>query len=391
VSQVTAESRATQAIPGTAPRKAAAHLYEIDVVRILTFACVIGVHVTSFTVASTDVPLYGLLALLHFTREVFFALSSFVLIYSYLRKPVPLRKFWPRRFLLVGVPYVVWSAIYFWSNYLHTQNGTVLAAFGRFAIDILTGTAWFHLYFLLVTMQVYLLVPVIVWLIRKTRKHHTLLLVISAVIQLILLSIYMYRPEWSPWRTYNGQFFFSYQFFIVLGAVAADHQKALLDWVRGHRRLIALITGFTALLTIGVFLLQYALLGYSYSKAATPLQPVEMVWSVVVGLGILAIGSVWAERRRPGGPLAKAVEFGSDRSFGIFLSHPMVLWLLLWVGNAWWTRTIPKPWLTLVTYVVVLLGATIIADLARRTPLSLPLTGRPFIHRKKSDLPRNAM
>jgi peptidoglycan/LPS O-acetylase OafA/YrhL len=383
VTQVAAESRAIQAVPGTAPRKAE-HLYEIDVVRILTFACVIGVHVDSFTVASTDVPLYGLLALMHFTREVFFALSSFVLIYSYLRKPVPLRKFWPRRFLLVGVPYVVWSAIYFWSNYLHAPGGTVSAAFGRFMMDLLTGTAWFHLYFLLVTMQVYLLVPVIVWLIRKTRKHHTLLLVISAVLQLFLLGVYMYRPQWNLWSGYGGQFFVSYQFFIILGAVTADHHRALLDWVRGHRRLIALITGLAALLTIGVFLLQHALLGYSYSKAATPLQPVEMVWSVAVGLGILAIGSFWAERRRPGGRLAKAIEFGSDRSFGIFLSHPMVLWLLLWVGNAWWPRTIPRPWLTLVTYIVVLAGATLIADIARRTPLSLPLTGRPFIRRKKS-------
>jgi peptidoglycan/LPS O-acetylase OafA/YrhL len=384
VSEVADGIRAAQPVAGASQRKAAVHLYEIDVVRILTFACVIGVHVTSHTVASTDVPLYGLLTLLHFTREVFFALSSFVLIYSYLRKPVPLRKFWPRRFLLVGVPYVVWSAIYFWSSTLRSPSGTFLDMLGRFMIHLLEGTAWYHLYFLLVTMQVYLLVPVIVWLIRKTRGHHTLLLVISGIVQLILLSIYMYRPQWSPWSTYNGQFFFSYQFFIILGAVCADHQKVLLDWVRTHRRLIALITGLAAVLTIGVFLLQWAL-GLKLYQAGTPLQPIEMLWAVAVGLGFLAIGSFWAERRRPGGPLAKAVEFGSDRSFGIFLSHPYVLWVLMWVGNDWLEKTVPTPWLTLVAYILVLAGATLIADIARRTPLSLPLTGRPFTRKKKSE------
>ena len=48
------------------------HLYEVDVLRILTFACVIGVHTTSHTVADDDVPLNALLGLLHFTRLVFF-------------------------------------------------------------------------------------------------------------------------------------------------------------------------------------------------------------------------------------------------------------------------------------------------------------------------------
>jgi peptidoglycan/LPS O-acetylase OafA/YrhL len=382
VSEVADGIRATGTLPGTV-RRQALHLYEIDIVRILTFACVIGVHVTSYTVASNDVALYGLLTLLHFTREVFFALSSFVLIYSYIHKPVPFRKFWPRRFLLVGVPYVVWSAIYFWSNSLRSPRGTFLDMLGKFWIDLLSGTAWYHLYFLLVTMQVYLLVPVIVWLIRKTRRHHTQLLVVSGVIQLILTGIYMYHPQWAPWNGFKDQFFVSYQFFIILGAACADHQKTLLDWVRSHRRLIALITALTALLTIGVYLLQWAL-GLKLSQSGTPLQPIEMVWAVAVGLGLLAIGSFWAERRKAGGPFAKAIEIGSDRSFGIFLSHPYVLWVLSWAGNGWLAKTVPTPWLTLVAYILVLLGAIIIAELARRTPLSLPLTGRPFTRRKKS-------
>jgi peptidoglycan/LPS O-acetylase OafA/YrhL len=381
VSEVADDTRAAEPVSGTVRRKAL-HLYEIDVVRILTFACVIGVHVTSHTVASNDVALYGLLTLLHFTREVFFALSSFVLIYSYLQKPVPLRKFWPRRFLLVGVPYVVWSAIYFWSSTLRSPHGTFLDMLGRFAIDLLSGTAWYHLYFLLVTMQVYLLVPVILWMVRKARGHHTRLLVISGIVQLILTGIYMYHPQWAPWNGFKDQFFVSYQFFIILGAVCADHQKVLLDWVRTHRRLIALITALTAIVTIGVYLLQW-MLGLKLYQSGTPLQPIEMVWAVAVGLGFLAIGSFWAERRKAGGPLAKAVEIGSDRSFGIFLSHPYVLWVLTLAGNGWLAKTVPTPWLTLVAYILVLLGAIIIAEVARRTPLSLPLTGRPYVRRKK--------
>ena len=72
------------------------HLWEVDIVRILTFVCVIAVHTISHTAAATpaNLPLYLLLGLVHFTRDVFFALTAFVLVYSYFAKPVSMRKFW---------------------------------------------------------------------------------------------------------------------------------------------------------------------------------------------------------------------------------------------------------------------------------------------------------
>ncbi|MBK4346833.1 acyltransferase [Lacisediminihabitans changchengi] len=372
----------------SAPRVRAPHLYEVDVVRILTFACVIAVHTTSHTAAADDVGLYALLGLVHFTREVFFALSGFVLVYSYLSKPVPMKKFWPRRFLLVGVPYVVWSAIYFVSANIYSPYGTIPEMVGRFALKLVTGNAWYHLYFLLVTMQVYLLVPVIVWLIRKTRGHHVALLVTAGVFQLALTAVYAYVPDLPEWLGgYAKVYFFSYLFFILLGAVAADHAQQLLAWVRGHRALIGWVTLATGLVTLGVFAFQHLALGFSLYRSGTPLQPILMVWSVAVGLGFLAVGSWWADRRRPTSFVARGVDVASDRSFGIFLSHPLVLWILLWVGGDWVPNHVATPWLTLVAYVVVLVGAAAITELARRSPVSLPLTGRPWIYRRTKPRP----
>lgn len=98
------------------------HLYEVDVLRILTFACVIGVHTTSHTIAADDVPLNALLGLLHFTRLVFFSLTAFVLVYSWSLRPRPLTQFWPRRFLLVGVPYLAWSFVYVAASWLASSS-----------------------------------------------------------------------------------------------------------------------------------------------------------------------------------------------------------------------------------------------------------------------------
>lgn len=373
-------------VPTSVPRAERPHLWEVDVVRILTFLCVIAVHTTSHTVAPTDLPLYLLLGLLHFTRNVFFALTAFVLVYSYLHKPVPMRRFWPRRFLLVGVPYVAWSLIYFVASNLHSPGHR---NFGELTLAFLghlfTGTAWYHLYFLLVTMQVYLLVPVILWLIRKTRGHHATLLVVTGVIQLVIVGLYFYFPSTVAFlHGYTKEYFFSYIFFIVAGAVGADHSSTFLAWVRAHRRLIGWIVGATGVVTLGVFLVAIAF-GTSYSTAGTPLQPIVMVWGGAVALGFLAVGTWWADRRRPDGVGTKFVRLASDRSFGIFLSHPLAIWILLWIGNDFFETVIPTPWLTLVIYLLVIACAIGITEVARRTPLSLPLTGRHW--KRKSQKP----
>lgn len=358
------------------------HLYEVDILRILTFACVIAVHAVSHAAGPDDVLQNGFLTLVHFTREVFFALTAFVLVYSFQMKPRPLRQFWPRRFMLVGVPYVTWSVVYFVANWIHQPSGQsgveLLASFWR---DLYTGTAWYHLYFLLVTMQVYLLLPALVWLVDKTRRFHVPVVVAAFVFQLAVTASYLYAPALSePWNKYKNIEFWSYLFMIVIGAVAADHRVRLLTWVRLNRLTIAWIALGGASLSIAVYAFNLSL-GYQPSKAAAALQPVTIVWSVPVILGFLAVGTKWADQRVAGSRMARLVDTASDRSFGIFLAHPLMIWLLLLAGGGWLADTIPSPWLSVVLYVLVVIATVALVEIVRRTPLSLPLTGRPFRRR----------
>ncbi|WP_148286073.1 acyltransferase, partial [Curtobacterium sp. B8] len=292
----------------------------------------------------------------------------------------PMAQFWPKRFLLVGVPYLAWSFVYVAASWLlsPTRRGDVPDLVRTYAEGIVTGVAWYHLYFLLVTMQVYLLLPVLVWIVRRTRGHHVTVLAVAFVVQVVVFAGYKYFPASDAWlHGYQKQFFFSYVFFIVSGAVAADHADRFLRFIRVHRR--GVLWGFaaTAVGTLGVWTLQ-VLLGQSLYAAGTPLQPVQVVWSSAVFVGFLAIGARWADRRRPGSWLAKVVDHGSDRSFGIFLSHPFVIWLLLY-GDSWLEAHVARPWLTPVTYVLVVVLSVALTEVFRWTPLSVPLTGRPSL------------
>jgi peptidoglycan/LPS O-acetylase OafA/YrhL len=377
--------------PSTSAGGRPRHLYEIDVLRILTFACVIGVHTTSHTAASDNWFYYALLALLHFTRLVFFALTAFVLVYSYTLKPRPMTQFWPKRFLLVGVPYVAWSVVYVVSAWLlsSTQRGDVPELITTLAHGIVTGTSMYHLYFLLVTMQVYLLLPAIVWLVRKTRGHHWWLVFIALGVNLVVYTVYKYHHSSFDWaHGYTKQAFFMYLFFIVAGAAAADHAEAFLTWIRVRRRMVGWIAVSGAVLTLVVWLVQ-VLLGQSLYAAGTPNQPVEVVWSAAIGLGFLALGAAWADKRDPNSWLAKVIDYGSDRSFGIFLSHPFFIWILLY-GDSWMERHIPTPWLTPVVYVLVIVLAVAVTEAFRYTPLSIALTGRPSLGSRKAIAARRA-
>jgi peptidoglycan/LPS O-acetylase OafA/YrhL len=357
------------------------HVHEVDVVRVLTFACVIAVHTTSHTNPGTSVSANAVVMLLHFTREAFFFLTAFVLIHQYIGRTVDVANFYRRRLLTVGVPYLTWTVLYSllathesgqWSSYAHTL-----------VFDAVTGTAWYHLYFLLVSMQIYLLYPLLARLVRATAGRHGRLLLASGVLQLALLSVLMYAPpDWgwiTPIITHEDAIFLPYQFYIVAGAVAAFHLAEVRAWVSTHRPGISGFVLASGLVTLAWYFTAERN-GRTPIGAAAVLQPVMLLWSVAAIAGLFALGSYWAQHRTAGSGLDRALEVGSDRSFGVFLVHPMVLWFVLEYAHVRQLSSLP---LTVAAYSLTVLGSLVAVELFRRLALSLPLTGRPRLRRRR--------
>jgi peptidoglycan/LPS O-acetylase OafA/YrhL len=350
------------------------HVHEADVVRVLTFACVIAVHTIHYTNPASSVGANGVEMLLHFTREAFFCLTGFVLVHQNLSRKVDVVPFWRKRFVAVGVPYLAWSVIYEFIK----QHESVLATLRHLPEDVALGTAWYHLYFLLVSMQIYLVFPLILWLVRKTAGHHGVLLAISAVVQLALTSWLMYGAPPSGWLehvTFNADALLpSYQFYVLVGAVAAFHFERTVALVRAHRG--AIFVG-AAVIAVGTELLYLADVhhGRAPLTAANVLQPGILPWALAAVAVLLAIGTVWDDRRTAGGRLDRGLALASDRSFGVFLVHPLILWCVLQVQARWWHVPF-GPALSVGAYLIVVVGSLAFADAVRHTYLSLALTGR---------------
>src|SRR5579864_4535511 len=87
------------------------HIYAIDLMRIVVVTTVVAIHAVS-QVPST-VFIGAIHTVLHVNREIFLMISAFVLTYSYgLRENVRWRNFFRRRYMLILVPYITWTAIY---------------------------------------------------------------------------------------------------------------------------------------------------------------------------------------------------------------------------------------------------------------------------------------
>ena len=376
-----------------------AYLHHLDLIRATTFSLVIFVHcLTQTTDEFNNLPVNTTSLLLHFTRNTFFALTGFVLMYqNYDKADFQTTTFWRRRIKLVIFPYLIWSAIY-WLVQQVWARGRI----GELAADPIGGlrefaelAAWglsgFQMYFLFVMLQVYLLFPLILWLVRRTAGRHTLLLGASLAVQVaITITITWWTPPPTVaeywWHHYAT--FVPYQFFILYGAVAAVHRDAIGRWLQGKGWWLFGALVATGTLAVGIYLGGVWFGGQPVHDHDSAFFPWLLPFLIVAITCLYAAAAHWGKTWREFTPrFARVVAFASNRSFGVFLAHVLVLYFVLKPQSGdqpWILATLGQPWGTIGTYVLTIAGSLLLMELLRRLPGSVYLTGRPRLRLRRT-------
>lgn len=325
-------------MPANVTRESRAFLHELDLVRVVTALSVIAVHVTAFTVIfnttkfGADVQNAAVSAL-HFTREVFLSLTALVMVHNYTKRPLKLSSFWRKRGIGVVVPYVIWSLVYVYFNVPHTPLGDWVHTA---IVDILTGNASYQLYYILLTIEFYLALPLLLWFVRRYRQHPWRVLGASLVFQLALMYVDFNYVEAGPFAsthfgqwlsTYQWRLLPEYQFYVMIGAFAALYLDELRAFVLRHSAgvVLGLVAGTSALW------IRYAMsVGVEHQStdyATQVFQPVMVFYSLTTTLFLYWLGVAWASRRtKKGMPHGhRIVRLLSDSSFGIYLIHAFIL------------------------------------------------------------------
>lgn len=359
------------------------HLFALDLARILTVSLVISVHTLALGAGHISVPVGAFITVFHTSREVFFLITAFALTYTYGRRKVRWVSFWRRRYSLLLPAYVTWTVVYFFAD--RKRLDPISSAVTELAHDLLTGQARYHLYFLIVSMQIYLLFPVLRWLLRRTDGHHLALFVGFGLYEFALTYAIHYQHGsfgvLSVWLNNPDALLPSYLFYIVTGGLVAWHLDTFVSFTRRHMAVVVTTFWFGVACGVGSYLMEVRLAGQSPSTASAVYQPAIVVESIAIAWAFFAAGQRWADR---GTPHRRLVSAGADCSFGIFLCHPLLLQGLLALGGATGVLAAIRRGpvggeiaIVLVIGVPFIYGTCgVVIELFRRTRVSLLLTGR---------------
>ncbi|MET9201396.1 acyltransferase [Gordonia sp. NPDC003585] len=377
--------------PAAKTRKPDKHLYQIDFVRLVTFASVILDHVILNIPHIVNMSTGAVGLMMRYTRYSFFALTGFVLTYQYRDRELKPLTFWRRRYKLIGLPFVTWSLFYWvygrylvggWSNVASNFESaeSITLAVKSICYDLITGNAWYHLYFLSVSMQIYLVFPGILWVLRRTWGYHRYLLAASFAFHLWLIYAMTSPPmQFIPAGVHTAlskhlvATIIPYQFFNLAGCVAAMHYPAFQAFMVKWRKVI-IPAGIAVIAATIVYFVNQVDLGISIERASNVFLVHNVFAYIAVILILYCLGTLWQDRRRPGSVADGFMRTAADRSFGIYLAHALALSALMPIirehaGSAPWP-------LLLLSFLGTVVLTVFIVEVLRRSPISLITTGR---------------
>ena len=369
VEQADEGSRARAPVPGQKKRR----LDHVDAMRPVKQAGVVGTHTLLAFAPGASIYVGASLLLLHVTREAFLFVSACMLTYSYrtLRKG-DWGRFYRRRFVSVGLPYLCWTVIYFFVTFAKAGPNAG-AQIGHLGYLVISG--YYQLYYLLVIMQFYVLFPLLLWLLRHTARHGRILLAGAAFqVTLVALIHWQVTPSFMQgfWATREVT---SYAFYLLAGAIVALHLEEFHDWLLRHAREALAATLAAATLAEAWFVFASHHLGGALGSPSDPLQPIVIPFNIGAIACVYLIGVYLVDPRRSA-RLGAIVRSGSDNSYGVYLSQMVFITLLGTLGWRRVTHVVPWPIVSVLTVVLVFCACVLLTAVLARTPLSVALTGR---------------
>lgn len=363
------------------------YIGQFDSYRVIACGAVVLQHSLLWNVWAGNTTAWAFVMLLHFSRTAFFFLSAFLLTYAEIHRPRPVTAFWRRRFAEIGIPFLVWTAVYW--LFTMTNDGSWGQAGSLLWNDLLFG--YYQLYFVVVLLQLYLVFPLLLRALRAT-SHHLVVMVVSLLLALALAADLHWTSSFGvvgnvtsaigsawPWArdpiTYQEQF--------VAGILVALHFDQVRGFVeRRWRQVVALGVALGLVATLWYLVAVWT--GSDTGRASDLYQPIAFLW-FTAAVAALECGTwVWYRRRRrlaESGrrrrwPRVCSAEYLAGLTGGIFFSHVLFLTLIRSaLGDAGISAHLGWAGLVALTFVLTMAAAGTCTALLLRTPLRAVLTG----------------
>lgn len=363
-------------------------LAAIEYIRGISMMGVIGIHVGSQYLSNPAANPHLIALFEIFTRfsvPIFFFISAFGLFYNLdIHAPFDACHFYVRRIKTVLIPYLVWSVFYILHDSL--LYGTGLPSPFYFCGLLFFGSAKYQLYFLVILLWFYLLMPIWIALVRRlTLRGLGVLLVLQVLFDYwssfsVPFNLYVYGlPDDSllkPLLMYRLNYWvLHYLFIFLLGGWLAVHIDAFHRFMQERRTAI----------TVLFYLSMASLLGYYYALLAqgqTPLDGINTAHQLCPAgifytlMASLFFFTIFTYQRYPS-VLNPALHLLGKHSYFAYLVHPLfITYLARFLEHR---GIIMTGGLAIAFYCAVLLLSLAAAALCRRLGSALPLLNEATI------------
>lgn len=369
-------------VVGSAGGGRPSYLGQFDTYRVIACCAVVFQHSLLWTLAPGNVFGWSFVMLLHFSRTAFFFLSAFLLTYAQITRPRSTIEFWRRRFVQLGVPYLAWSLIY-WIYTLIDHNGSIGTDWSILWHDLVYG--YYQLYFVVVLFQLYLVYPLLLRIVQRTR--HQGWLMTGSLLFAFALSADLHWPgsfgaigHGTVWLERYWPFSrdpITYQEQFIAGILVAVNYERVHRFVdRWWRQFVALAVVVGVAATLWYLIAVWV--GESTGFASNIYQPIAFLWFTAVVAALECCTYRWYMHRSDGRVNRWVRAYAPSLAAitgGIFFSHILFIDLLrtalgsaVLVHAGWFGR------------VLVLFGATfsvsaLFTAIVLRTPLRWILGG----------------
>lgn len=358
----------------------------IEYIRGISMMGVIGIHIGSQYLANTSANMH-LIALFEiatrFSVPIFFFISAFGLFYNLrLNEPFNYRQFLTKRFKTVLVPYLVWSIFYLW------HDGILYGVGFPSPLSLLEilffGNAKYQLYFLVILLWFYLLMPLWITIIKNATK--TLLLALLAFQFAfdywssfsVPFNIFIYAlPDSSflkPFLMYRLNYWvLHYIFIFVLGGYLAVHINSFMLFMKKQRPVISLFFLISLLSLLGYYYKLIYADGYTLLEAintAHQLSPAGICYTIAASIFFFTIFTY----NNFSDQLKNYLHILGFHSYFAYLVHPLVITYLSMVLAG--TNHLMTAPISILFYIVTLLLSVLIAALCRQIGNSFPLINK---------------
>ena len=320
------------------------YLASIEYIRGVSMLGVVAIHIGALYLTNPT-PNLNLVALLEiasrFSVPIFFFISAFGLFYKInLAEPFEYGKFLRRRFKAVLLPYLIWSALYIVHDNWFYGYGTPSADY--VAEILFFGLAKYQLYFLVILIWFYLLMPLWIFLVRRMTPERLALIFVAQVafnwfssysVELFQL-VQTLPPEsllrkFLMWRL--NYLVLHYVFIFLLGGILAVHSEKFFSWLAAHKKTVS--ATFAVVLTIHLGYFYYLVYAKNFSALAAvntahQLSPTGILYTVAASIFLFMLFECV--------PLNEKVRAGlsvlGKNSFFVYLFHPFVITYLSLLG-----------------------------------------------------------